>query len=98
WTHLSDPKKAKIDPAWLNRVKEVVGWCVANDMYVMLNAHGDAGWLEANVNLAKKDSVNAIQKAMWEQIATTMRDFDEQLIFAGANEPAVKDAEQMAVL
>ena len=41
WTHLSDPAKAKIDPAWLNRVKEVVGWCVANDMYVMLNAHAD---------------------------------------------------------
>ncbi|MEO8112215.1 MAG: cellulase family glycosylhydrolase, partial [Ginsengibacter sp.] len=26
WSHLSDPAKAKIDPAWLARVKEVVGW------------------------------------------------------------------------
>ena len=25
WTHLSDPKKATIDPAWLARVKQVVG-------------------------------------------------------------------------
>src|SRR5688572_3644799 len=25
WAHLSDPAKAKIDPAWLARVKEVVG-------------------------------------------------------------------------
>ena len=98
WSHLSDPAKAKIDPAWLNRVKEVVGWCVANDMYVMLNAHGDNGWLENNVNAAKKDSVNAMQKALWEQIATTMRDFDEHLIFAGANEPAAKTAEQMSIL
>ncbi len=81
--HLSDPAKAKIDPVWLNRVKEVVGWCVANDMYVMLNVHGDWGWLENNVNKLKKDSVNAMQKAIWEQIATTMRDFDEHLIFAG---------------
>jgi endoglucanase len=42
--------KAKIDPAWLNRVKEVVGWCVANDVYVILNAHADNGWLDQNIN------------------------------------------------
>lgn len=98
WSHLSDPAKMKIDPAWLSRVKEVVGWCVANDMYVILNAHGDIGWLENNVNKAMQESVNAKQKALWEQIATAMRDFDEHLIFAGANEPAVDNAEEMAVL
>ena len=98
WTHLSDRGKAKIDPVWLNRVKEVVGWCVANDMYVILNAHGDNGWLERSVNSAKKDSINAMEKAIWEQIATTMRDFDEHLLFAGTNEPSVDNAEQMAIL
>jgi endoglucanase len=98
WGHLSDPEKMKIDPVWLNRVKEVVGWCVANDMYVILNAHADHGWLENNVTAAMKDSVNAKQKALWEQIATAMRDFDEHLIFAGTNEPAVDNAEQMAIL
>ena len=98
WTHLSDRSKAKIDPAWLARVKEVVGYCVANDVYVILNAHGDNGWLENNVNALKQDSVNAMQKAIWEQIATTMRDFDEHLIFAGANEPAVNSAAQMTIL
>ena len=98
WSHLSDREKAKIDPVWLNRVKEVVGWCVANDMYVILNAHGDNGWLERNVSLAKKDSINAMEKAIWEQIATTMRDFDEHLLFAGTNEPSVDNAAQMAIL
>jgi aryl-phospho-beta-D-glucosidase BglC (GH1 family) len=98
WSHLSDRGKAKIDPAWLARVKQVVGWCVANDVYVILNAHGDSGWLESNVNLAKKDSVNAMQKAIWEQIATTMRDFDEHVMFAGANEPTAENAGQMAIL
>lgn len=98
WSHLSDPAKAKIDPAWLARVKEVVGWCVANDMYVILNAHGDNGWLENNVNTLKQDSVNAMEKAIWEQIATTMRDFDEHVMFAGANEPSVDNAGQMAIL
>src|SRR5688572_12287933 len=98
WTHLSDPAKMKIDPVWLNRVKEVVGWCVANDMYVILNAHADLGWLDHNINKVMQDSVNAKQKALWEQIATTMRDFDEHLIFAGANEPPADNAEQMSIL
>jgi aryl-phospho-beta-D-glucosidase BglC (GH1 family) len=98
WTHLSDPAKAKIDPAWLNRVKEVVGWCVENDMYVILNAHADNGWLDNNITKTKQESVNAMEKAIWEQIATTMRDFDEHLIFAGANEPPAENAEQMAIL
>jgi endoglucanase len=96
--HLIDPAKARIDPLWLNRVKEVVKYCVDNDMYVLLNVHWDNGWLESNVNLAKKDSVNAKQKALWEQIATTMRDFDEHLMFASANEPAADDAGEMAIL
>jgi aryl-phospho-beta-D-glucosidase BglC (GH1 family) len=93
WTHLSDRSKAKIDPAWLARVKEVVGWCVANDLYVILNSHDSPP-----ANAFKQDSVNAMQKAIWEQIATTMRDFDEHLIFAGLNEPPADNAAQMAIL
>jgi len=98
WKHLSDPDKMKIDPLWLARVKEVVGWCVANDMYVVLNTHGDNGWLENNVNAAQQDVINQKLKALWQQIATEMRDFDEHLIFAGTNEPAVDTPEQMAIL
>ncbi|QSB26321.1 cellulase family glycosylhydrolase [Flavobacterium sp. CLA17] len=98
WTHLSDPAKAKIDPAWLHRVREVVKLCVDNDMYVILNAHADNGWLDNNITKAKQESINAMQKAIWEQIATTMRDFDEHLIFAGANEPPADNAEKMTIL
>lgn len=97
-THLNDRTKAQIDPAWLARVKEVVGYCVKNDLYVLLNVHWDGGWLENNCTPIKKDSVNAKQKALWEQIATTLRDFDEHLMFASANEPNVSNAEEMKVL
>ena len=98
WGKLIDPAKAKINPAWLARVKEVVGWCVANDMYVMVNIHWDGGWLEHNITQAKKESVNAKQKAFWEQIATTLRDFDEHVLFASTNEPWCWDADIMAIL
>ena len=98
WHHVDDRATARINQDWLNRVKEVVGYCVDNDMYVLLNIHWDGGWLENNCTPNKKDSVNAKQKAYWEQIATTMRDFDEHLMFASANEPNADDATKMGVL
>jgi aryl-phospho-beta-D-glucosidase BglC (GH1 family) len=98
WDQYSDQTTAKIDPAWMDRVKEVVQYCVENDMYVLLNIHWDGGWLENNCTPQKQDSVNAKQKAFWEQIATAMRDFDEHLMFASANEPEVHDAVEMEAL
>lgn len=97
-SHVDNKATAHIDQNWLNRVKEVVGYCVNNGMYVMLNIHWDGGWLEQNFTAQKKDSVNAKQKAFWEQIATTMRDFDEHLMFASANEPAADNAEKVDIL
>jgi len=96
--HVDNKATAHIDQNWLNRVKDVVGYCVNNGLYVMLNIHWDGGWLENNIAKVKQDSVNAKQKALWEQIATTMRDFDEHLMFASANEPAADDAAEMVVL
>ncbi|MBZ4035567.1 cellulase family glycosylhydrolase [Flavobacterium sp. 17A] len=96
--NLENVATAKIKLDWLNRVKEVVQYCVDNDMYVVVNIHWDGGWLENNITEAKKVENNAKQKAFWEQIATHLRGFDEHLLFASANEPAVEDATQMAVL
>ena len=67
-------------------------------MYVLLNIHWDGGWLENNCTVAKQEENNAKQQAFWEQVATHLRDFDEHLLFASANEPNVSDATQMAVL
>jgi aryl-phospho-beta-D-glucosidase BglC (GH1 family) len=98
--HVDNQTTAHINESWLNRVKEVVGYCVDNDMYVLLNIHWDGGWLENNFpkTQTKQDSVNAKQKALWEQIATAMRDFDEHLMFASANEPNADDASETAIL
>lgn len=98
WYHVDNKATAHIDTKWMSRVKEVVGYCVNNDIYVLLNIHWDGGWLENNITKVKRDSVSAKQKALWEQIATSMRDFDEHLLFASANEPAADNAEEMEVL
>jgi len=98
WNQYADKTTAKISATWLNRVKQVVQYCVDNDMYVIVNIHWDGGWLENNCTDAKKVENNAKQKAFWEQIALTLRGFDEHVIFASANEPNVADATQMSVL
>ncbi|MEP1448609.1 MAG: glycoside hydrolase family 5 protein [Paraglaciecola sp.] len=98
WDQYSDQETAEIEVTWLNRVKEVVQYCVDNNLYVILNIHWDGGWLENNITTEKQQENNAKQKAFWQQIATHLEEFDEHLIFASANEPHVEDAEQMAVL
>lgn len=98
WNSYADQTTNKISDTWLNRVKQVVKYCVDNDMYVIINIHWDGGWLENNCTVDKQLVNNAKQKAFWEQIAVTLRGFDEHLLFASANEPNVKDATQMAVL
>ncbi len=98
WDQYADQETAQISAEWLARVKAVVQLCIDNDLYVLINIHWDGGWLENNVTEAKQAANNAKQKAYWEQIATQLRDFDEHLMFASANEPAVENTTQMAVL
>ncbi|WPU97858.1 cellulase family glycosylhydrolase [Mucilaginibacter sp. cycad4] len=98
YSHIINTTTEQIDPAWLNRVQEVVQYCVNDGIYVILNIHWDGGWLQGNCTTDQQLAVNAKQKALWEQIATKMRDFDEHLIFASANEPDVSDATGMSVL
>ena len=96
--YLANATTAQLKAEWLARVKEVVQYAIDNNMYVIVNIHWDGGWLENNCTEAKKSATNAKQKAFWEQIATTLRGFDEHLIFASANEPKVANATEMAVL
>jgi aryl-phospho-beta-D-glucosidase BglC (GH1 family) len=98
WDQYANQATAKISDSWLNRVKDVVQYCINANMPVLLNIHWDGGWLENNVTADKKDAVIAKQKAFWEQIATHLRDFDERLMFASANEPNCDDAAEMEVL
>jgi endoglucanase len=86
WNSYADPKTAKIKDTWLARVKEVVDYCINNDLYVIINSHWDGGWLEEHPSYDKQEEVNLKQKAYWEQIATFFRDYDERLLFAGTNE------------
>ena len=98
WFHHSDTTTNVIDQNWFASVKKVVDFCIKDSMYVIINAHWDHGWLENRVTAAHKDIVNARQHAYWTQIANYFKDYDEYLLFAGANEPNAHDANAMAIL
>lgn len=79
-----------IDSAWLDRVQEVVNYAVDNDMFAIINIHGDGyytvdgGWLLCMDD--NQDEIKAKYEAVWRQIAERFRDYDEHLIFESMNE------------
>ena len=96
--YIEDQDTYKIKDSWLDRVNEVVAYCVTNDMYAIVNIHWDGGWLEENCNTDKQEENNKKQHALWTQIANKLKHYDEHLLFAGTNEPNVNTAQQMTVL
>ncbi|MCW3786593.1 cellulase family glycosylhydrolase [Plebeiibacterium sediminum] len=85
-SYIVDEETYKISDEWLVRVKEVIDYCYNADMYIVLNIHWDGGWLENYPLYSYQEAVNEKQYALWSQIATYFRDYDEHLLFAGTNE------------
>lgn len=86
-SHVSDAASNTIDPAWLARVDEVVGYIVGNGMYAVLNSHWDNGWLEKSFVNGYSEEVNKKQHDYWKQIAEQLNHYDQHLLFASMNEP-----------
>lgn len=87
----NDSVTTTIDPAWIARVKEVVSYCIDNDLYVVLNDHYDANWIENSMADGYHTSKAQQLKDVWTVIADEFNQFDEHLLFAGLNEPAVSE-------
>ena len=88
--HITNPDAMSIDPAWIARIKEVVGWCLDNDLKVIINAHHEK-WLESNpTDTYKDDNCNKLA-LLWTNIASEFANYDNRLAFAGTNEVHIKD-------
>lgn len=92
----NDSVTTTIDPEWIARVKEVVSYCIDNDLYVVLNDHYDGNWIEGSMDDGYHSSKGEQLKDVWTQIANEFNDFDEHLLFAGLNEPAVGEGKSHA--
>lgn len=82
----------QVDPAWMERVAEVVGYVLDNDMYCVLNVHHDTGtdgWLRAS--RAHDPQMRDQFAALWSQIATRFADHPDKLLFESFNEILTDD-------
>jgi endoglucanase len=98
WDSHANQSTYEIDPAWMARVKQVVDWCYANKLHVIINCHWDNGWLENNITNTVNPTINAKMQSYWAQIATAFAGYDDHLLFAGANEPNCPTAAEWATL
>ena len=78
-----------IDSAWMARVKEVVDYCIDNDMYVILNLHHEEWVDRPDLGSAYNEMQPKFTK-IWSQIADAFKDYDQHLIFESMNEPRAK--------
>ena len=83
-----------IDPTWMARVTEVVGYAKKAGFIVIVNTHhdenhGDDHWLnlkDAPSNAALNKQIKEEITAVWTQIANNFKDCGEWLIMEGFNE------------
>ncbi|NLT08311.1 MAG: cellulase family glycosylhydrolase, partial [Ruminococcus sp.] len=76
-----------IDGAWMSRVKEVVDYCIDDDMYVILNVHHEDWVNVSQFNDQTYQNAEAKITAIWSQVSETFKDYDQHLVFEGMNEP-----------
>ncbi|WP_281171189.1 cellulase family glycosylhydrolase [Glycomyces arizonensis] len=75
-----------IDPAYLDRVEEVVNWALAEDLYVLINIHHDS-WIWAADMQSNHDQVVARFNSIWTDVADRFTDASPKLLFESLNEP-----------
>ena len=85
WVPHADIETMEIDANWIARVKEVVDWCLAEDMQVILNTHHEL-WFESYPLSSMKETLDTKIGKLWTNIATAFADYDGRLAFAGTNE------------
>lgn len=87
---IDDDKDYTIDSKWLDRVQEVVDCCIKNDLYAVINIHGDGyntidgSWLLCNGK--NQTEIKKKYKKVWKQIAERFKNYDEHLLFESMNE------------
>ena len=85
WYNYMD-ENYNIDQAYMDRVKEIVGWAYDEGMFIILNVHHES-WVNDKDIDKNYEKIGYQLAAVWKQIAENFADFDQHLIFEGMNEP-----------
>lgn len=100
--HITNATAMSIDKAWIKRVREVVDWCLENDLKVIINTHHEK-WLEGRPTYQYQAENNQKLALLWMNIASEFAGYDQRVAFAGTNEVHIRDnwgapeAENLAV-
>lgn len=75
--------KGNVRKVWMERVHQIVDYCISQDLYCIVNVHHDR-WVCADQNMYNKN----VEKfhTLWTEIATEFKDYDEHLLFESTNE------------
>lgn len=82
--HMGPAPEYKVNEAWMNRVQEVVDYCIDDGLYVILDIHHEGDWCIPKY--ANEEAVSDKLGKLWTQIATHFKDYDDHLIFDEMNE------------
>ena len=82
--HIGPAPDYKINKEWLDRVEEIVNYCLKDGMYAIVNTHHD-GW----VRLTAAGQAQGIAETtkVWTQIAERFKNYSDYLILETFNEP-----------
>lgn len=85
WTPHMD-ENYNIDPAWMNRIQEVVDWALDAGLNVVMNTHHEEElyWL---IRDGEYDAAKKHLTALWTQVAERFKGYSEDLVFEIMNEP-----------
>ncbi|MCR4734440.1 MAG: glycoside hydrolase family 5 protein [Treponema sp.] len=72
-----------INPEYIKRVREIVDYCMKNDLYVVVNIHH---FDEFIIRRNKLEDCYTIFTNIWTQIASYFQNYSEKLVFEGFNE------------
>ena len=75
--------KWTINPDYLNRVREIVDYCLTDDLYAVVNIHH---FDEFIIRRNSIEDCSTIFTNIWTQIASYFNNYSEKLIFEGFNE------------
>lgn len=90
--HVGPAPDYTVDPAWLDRVQQIVDWSLDEGLYVLINMHHDS-WEWVNTLGANHDPVMSEYKAIWSQVADRFKDYPDTLLFESINEPSFSNAD-----
>lgn len=90
WTNTMDLDSGDytINPAYLDRVEEIVNYALDADMIVVINDHWDGGWygMFGSATEATRNQAMELYTTMWTQVGERFQDYPYSVILESANE------------